>query len=108
MFEGALPIFVHEAAAILSGCRAMTVARQHGIGGPVQRNVPLDRLVANGFVAAFVAQPFELGVQIEDQGRILESACGAARVWVKADDEKAATPNAHAEVWGIWVRIHSG
>src|SRR5215217_576900 len=106
--ERAFPVLVHRAAAVLARLGGLAVAREHRVLRSGQGFVALEDGAAQLLVFLLLAQPFELVVQIEDQGRGLEPPGRAAGARVQADDEEGLAAEAEREVWVFGVLADAG
>ena len=73
----------------------------------MQRDVTLDRFVANGLVAPLFPQLFKLSMKIEDERRMLEPARLTASVWMQPNHEEALAADAEAEVRRRRIGVHA-
>jgi len=84
------------------------MAREHRIGGSGQLDIPLDDLLAHPFVKALFAQRHELGVEVEDHGRVGKAPSRAGRAGMKPDDKEGLPGKADCKIRIAWFRADQG
>lgn len=79
------------------------MARKHWVRGALQGDVARNGRFPDLFVAAFLAQSLELGVEIKYQRRLLEPAGEPRSIRVQSDHEEPLAANAQTEVRRVRV-----